>query len=36
MLRIPLARSFDSLNVAQAGAVLLGLAAAHRAKNSAS
>ena len=29
MLRIPLARSFDSLNVAQAGAVLLGLAAAH-------
>ena len=35
-LRIPLARSFDSLNVAQAGAVLLGLAAAHRAKNSAS
>ena len=34
MLRIPLARAFDSLNVAQAGAVLLGLAAAHRAKNS--
>ena len=31
MLRIPLARPFDSLNVAQAGAVLLGLAAArHR------
>ena len=28
MLRIPLARPFDSLNVAQAGAVLLGLAAA--------
>ena len=36
MLRIPLARTFDSLNVAQAGAVLLGLAAAHRAKDSAS
>lgn len=29
-LRIPLARPFDSLNVAQAGAVLLGLAAAAR------
>ena len=28
MLRIPLARSFDSLNVAQAGGILLGLAAA--------
>lgn len=28
MLRIPLARSFDSLNVAQAGAILLGLTAA--------
>ncbi|RRD70603.1 MULTISPECIES: RNA methyltransferase [unclassified Desulfovibrio] len=28
MLHIPLARAFDSLNVAQAGAVLLGLAAA--------
>lgn len=27
MLRIPLARKFDSLNVAQAGAILLGLAA---------
>lgn len=33
MLRIPLARSFDSLNVAQAAAVLLGLCAADRAKN---
>ncbi|WP_165177300.1 RNA methyltransferase [Desulfovibrio sp. ZJ369] len=31
-LRIPLARPFDSLNVAQAGAVLLGLAAAARAR----
>lgn len=28
MLRIPLARDFDSLNVAQAGAILLGLTAA--------
>ena len=32
MLRIPLARPFDSLNVAQAGAVLLGLAAAARSR----
>jgi len=32
MLRIPLARPFDSLNVAQAAAVLLGLCAADRAK----
>lgn len=31
MLRIPLARDFDSLNVAQAGAVLLGLTAARAA-----
>ena len=30
MLRIPLARKFDSLNVAQAGAILLGLAAMRR------
>lgn len=30
MLRIPLARDFDSLNVAQAGAILLGLTAARR------
>ena len=30
MLRIPLARRFDSLNVAQAGAILLGLAAMRR------
>ena len=30
MLHIPLARSFDSLNVAQAGAILLGLAARQR------
>lgn len=30
MLHIPLARAFDSLNVAQAGAILLGLAAAQR------
>ncbi|WP_300774045.1 TrmH family RNA methyltransferase [uncultured Desulfovibrio sp.] len=30
MLHIPLARSFDSLNVAQAGAILLGLAAARQ------
>lgn len=30
MLHIPLARPFDSLNVAQAGAILLGLAAAQR------
>ena len=29
-LRIPLARKFDSLNVAQAGAILLGLAAMRR------
>ena len=28
MLRIPLARQFDSLNVAQAGAMLMALAAA--------
>ena len=34
MLRIPLARPFDSLNVAQAGAVLLGLAAAARSRGS--
>lgn len=34
MLRIPLARSFDSLNVAQAGAVLLGLAAAAHSRGS--
>ena len=33
MLRIPLARTFDSLNVAQAGAILLGLAASVRAKS---
>ncbi|MFT4302330.1 MAG: TrmH family RNA methyltransferase [Desulfovibrio sp.] len=33
MMRIPLARSFDSLNVAQAGGILLGLAAAARAKS---
>jgi len=32
MLRIPLARTFDSLNVAQAGAVLLGLTAASQQK----
>ncbi|MDE6735196.1 MAG: RNA methyltransferase [Desulfovibrio sp.] len=32
-LRIPFARDFDSLNVAQAGAILLGLAARHRAQN---
>ena len=32
-LRIPLARKFDSLNVAQAGAILMGLAAQHRAQN---
>lgn len=31
-LRVPLARPFDSLNVAQAGAVLLGLAAAARSR----
>ncbi len=31
-LRIPFARQFDSLNVAQAGAVILGLAAAQRAR----
>ncbi|MBE6441799.1 MAG: RNA methyltransferase [Desulfovibrio desulfuricans] len=31
MLRIPLTRHFDSLNVAQAGAILLGLAAARQA-----
>jgi 23S rRNA (guanosine2251-2'-O)-methyltransferase len=30
LLRIPLARDFDSLNVAQAGAILLGLAAANK------
>ena len=30
MLRIPLARDFDSLNVAQAGAILLGLTAARQ------
>ena len=30
VLRIPLARPFDSLNVAQAGAILLGLTAARR------
>ena len=34
MLRIPLARPFDSLNVAQAGAVLLGLAASARSRGS--
>ena len=33
MLRIPLARTFDSLNVAQAGGILLGLAASVRAKS---
>ena len=32
-LRIPFARDFDSLNVAQAGAILMGLAAQHRAQN---
>lgn len=34
MLRIPLARHFDSLNVAQAGAILLGLAAANQGRTS--
>lgn len=34
MLRIPLARAFDSLNVAQAGAILLGLNAAGHGKHS--
>lgn len=33
MLHIPLARDFDSLNVAQSGAILLGLAAASRARS---
>ncbi|MCR5562336.1 MAG: RNA methyltransferase [Desulfovibrio sp.] len=33
MLAIPLARDFDSLNVAQAGAMLMALAAAARAKS---
>jgi 23S rRNA (guanosine2251-2'-O)-methyltransferase len=32
LLRIPQARAFDSLNVAQAGAILLGLAAANKAR----
>ncbi|MBD5417652.1 MAG: RNA methyltransferase [Desulfovibrio sp.] len=31
-LRIPFARDFDSLNVAQAGAILMGLAAQHHAQ----
>ncbi|QLA16579.1 TrmH family RNA methyltransferase [Desulfolutivibrio sulfoxidireducens] len=31
-LRIPFAREFDSLNVAQAGAIILGLAAAQRSR----
>lgn len=32
-LRIPFGRDFDSLNVAQAGAILMGLAAQHHAQN---
>ncbi|MDR2055046.1 MAG: RNA methyltransferase [Desulfovibrio sp.] len=35
LLRIPQARAFDSFNVAQAGAILLGLAAADRSRSSA-
>ncbi|MDR1659609.1 MAG: 23S rRNA (guanosine(2251)-2'-O)-methyltransferase RlmB [Desulfovibrio sp.] len=35
LLRIPQARAFDSFNVAQAGAILLGLAAADQSRSSA-
>lgn len=35
LLRIPQARAFDSFNVAQAGAILLGLAAANQSRSSA-
>jgi 23S rRNA (guanosine2251-2'-O)-methyltransferase len=35
LLRIPQARAFDSFNVAQAGAILLGLAAANQSRSAA-